>query len=120
MVLCDDFGALDHLISWLRRAATETAERRPGSAIVITARSSNPFDDAELHRVAHLVRTHGAGNAVEVACVEKDVDVVDAVRRARLMGSEDAVVVPAGFARTSSAPGERRAGESGVLRSADV
>lgn len=103
VVLCDDFGAIDHLVAWLRKAATETARRRPGAALVITARSSNPFDDAELYRVAHLVRTHGAGTAVEVACVEEDDDVAEAVRRARLLGSEQAVAVPAGFARTSTA-----------------
>lgn len=104
VVLCDDFGTIDHLVAWLRRAATETAERRPGAALVITATSSNPFDDAELHRVAHLVRTHGAGLPVEVACVEEDAEVAEAVRRARLLGSTEAVVVPAGFARTSAAP----------------
>ena len=104
LVLCDDFGTIDHLVAWLRKAATETARRRPGAAVVVTARSSNPFDDAELYRVAHLVRTHGAGTAVEVACVEDDADVAEAVRRARLLGSEEAVVVPAGFARTSGAP----------------
>jgi hypothetical protein len=104
VVLCDDFGAIDHLIAWLRKAATETAKRRPEAALVITARSSNPFDDAELYRVAHLVRTHGAGLAVEVACVEEDAEVGEAVRRARLLGAEESVVVPAGFARTSTAP----------------
>ncbi len=104
VVLCDDFGTIDHLIAWLRKAATETALRRPDAALIITARSSNPFDDAELYRVAHLVRTHGAGLAVEVACVEQDGEVAQAVRRARLLGAEEAVVVLAGFARTSTAP----------------
>ncbi|NPC96662.1 cobalamin biosynthesis protein CbiX [Nocardioides sp. zg-DK7169] len=102
--LCADFGTPDHLVSWLRRAATQTAAGRPGAGVVIAAAASNPFDDADLHRVAHLVRSHGAGVEVEVAClVDPGPDLARAVRRAQLLGSDDVVVVPAGFAR--NAPG---------------
>lgn len=106
VALCEDFGTPDHLVAWLRRAATETARRRPGTALVIAARSANPFDDAELHRTAHLVRAHGAGGEVEVACLggEPEAGLREAVRRVRLLGSEETVVVPAGFARTLAAP----------------
>lgn len=101
VALCADFGTADHLVSWLRRAATHTARDRPGAGLVLAAPAGNPFDDADLHRLAHLVRTHGAGVAVEVACLAAPADLADAVRRARLLGSDDVVVVPAGFARTA-------------------
>lgn len=103
VALAQPFGTLDHLIAWLRRAATVIATTSPGAGVVITARKSNPFDDAELHRVAHLVRTHGAGNEVEVACVATDADVAGSVVRLRLLGTPRAVIVPAGFARTFEA-----------------
>ncbi|QMW66084.1 cobalamin biosynthesis protein CbiX [Mumia sp. ZJ1417] len=103
VALCPSFGTIDHMVAWLRRAATETARQCHGSGMLVTAPSSNPFDDAELHRIAHLVRTHGAGVQVEVACVAATADLAHAVDRARLLGSDDVVVVPAGFARTAPA-----------------
>lgn len=103
VALAQPFGTIDHLTSWLRRAANEIATASPGAGMVIAARRSNPFDDAELYRVAHLVRTHGAGNEVEVACVDTDADVAGAVTRLRLLGTDRAVIVPAGFARTFTA-----------------
>lgn len=95
-----DFGTSDHLVAWLRRAATRTG-RRPGVGLVITAPAANPFDDADLYRLGHLVRTHGAGVMVEVACVAEPADLALAVRRTRLLGVPDVVIVPAGFARTA-------------------
>lgn len=101
LALCAPFGTPDHLVSWLRRAATETARTHPRAGLVLAAPSSDPFDDAELHRVAHLVRTHGAGVEVEAASLGEPADLARAVRRARLLGSDDVVVVPAGFARST-------------------
>ncbi|MBC2933075.1 cobalamin biosynthesis protein CbiX [Nocardioides sp. zg-1228] len=97
-----DFGTVDHLVAWLRRAA-ERVSTRPGTTLVVTAPSGDPFDDADLHRVAHLARTHGAGVPVEVACVAEPGDLAEVVRRARLLGADRVVVVPAGFARTPPA-----------------
>ncbi|QCB93768.1 sirohydrochlorin chelatase [Cellulomonas shaoxiangyii] len=98
IALCAPFGTADHLVALLRRAATETAARHPGAAVVVSAPTGGPFDDAELHRVAHLVRTHGAGPDVEVACVAAPADLARAVHRARALGAPEVVVVPAGFA----------------------
>lgn len=103
VALAQSFGTLDHLTAWLRRAVNEITSAAPGAGVVIAAHRSSPFDDAELHRVAHLVRTYGAGNEVEVACVDSDADVAQAVVRLRLLGAPRAVIVPAGFARTFSA-----------------
>ncbi|WP_127572101.1 sirohydrochlorin chelatase [Georgenia faecalis] len=100
LVLGDAFGTIDHLVALLRRAATQTAAHQPGAGLVIAARAANPFDDAELHRVAHLVRTYGTGTEIEPACIAEPADLERAVRRSRALGSDVLVVVPAGFART--------------------
>lgn len=104
LALAAPFGSPDHLISWLRLAATSIRSRSPDAAMVIQAPSSDPFDEAELHRVAHLVRTHGAGNVVEVATTHTDDDLVDVLQRLRRLGHPHAVVVPAGFRRQSPVP----------------
>ena len=106
LALADPFGTSDHLTAWLRTAATEVRRRTPDAAVLITADASNPFDDAELHRIAHLVRTHGAGNLVETAAVEDADALRKAVQRLRLLGSKQTVVVPAGFRREPFVHGE--------------
>lgn len=102
LVLADAFGSIDHLTAWLRTAASEVRKRDPEAALVISADAANPFDDAELFRIAHLVRTHGAGNVVEVAVMNTEADLLAVLDRLRLLGSDRAVVVPAGFQRESS------------------
>ncbi|MFI2754203.1 sirohydrochlorin chelatase [Cellulomonas sp. P22] len=104
LALCEPFGTIDHLVALLRMAATRTVAAQPDAALVIAAPRADPFDDAELHRVAHLVRTHGAGLEVAVACVDTDADLAHAVGRERLLGADGVVVVPAGFAESSPAP----------------
>jgi len=104
LVLADAFGSIDHLTAWLRTAASEVRRLDPEAALVISAPAANPFDDAELHRIAHLVRTHGAGNVVEVALTETDADLQDVLHRLRLLGTDRAFVVPAGFQRKSAVP----------------
>ena len=104
LVLADAFGTLDHLTAWLRTAAGEVRKRDPEAALVIGAEAANPFDDAELYRIAHLVRTFGAGNLVEVAVTQKESDLADVLHRLRLLGSRRAVIVPAGFQRESPVP----------------
>ncbi|MBO0926410.1 hypothetical protein J1G44_18210 [Cellulomonas sp. zg-ZUI199] len=98
IALADQFGTVDHLVALLRAAATRTAARHPGAGLVLAAPGADPFDDAELHRVAHLVRTFGTGLEIGVACVVTDADLARAVHRVRLLGAQDVVVVPAGFA----------------------
>lgn len=100
VALCAPLGTPDHLVAWLRRAATQVARRGDRVALVVAAHAADPFDDAELYRIAHLVRVHGAVDDVEVACVADAHDVDAAARRARLLGAQDVVVVPAGFQRT--------------------
>jgi len=107
VALCSTLGTPAHLVAWLRHAATLTARRSPHTTLILAAHAANPFDDAELYRLAHLVRVHGAVGAVEVACVQDARDVDAAVERARVLGADDVVVVPAGFER--GLPAEVRA-----------
>lgn len=98
IALSAPFGVADHLTARLRSVAREVAAGCPGCALVIAARSSNPFDDAELHRIAHLVRVHGAGLEVAVATLGPDSSGLDeAIARVRRLGFDHSVVVPAGF-----------------------
>lgn len=106
LALADPFGTTDHLTAWLRTAAVDVRRRAPQSAVLIVAQAANPFDDAELYRIAHLVRTHGAGNPVEAATVSGIDELVAAVQRMRLLGSAETVVVPGGFLRTATLHGD--------------
>lgn len=102
LALSDPFGTADHLTAWLRTAAIEVRRRDPEAAMLVTADAANPFDDADLHRISHLVRTHGAGIPVETAAVGSIEELRDAVQRLRLLGSTHTFVVPAGFRRTAT------------------
>jgi len=104
ITLAEPFGNADHLIAWLRLAATAVRRDSSDAAMVVQAPASDPFDEAELHRVAHLVRTHGAGNVVEVATTHTDDDLAEALRRLRRLEHPHTVVVPAGFRRESPIP----------------
>ncbi|WAP50896.1 hypothetical protein OL239_13035 [Arthrobacter sp. ATA002] len=106
LALADPFGTTDHLTAWLRAAATEVRRRAPQAAVLIIAEAANPFDDADLYRIAHLVRTHGAGNPVETAAVDDVGALLSSVQRLRLLGSTETVVVPAGFRRMPTVHGE--------------
>ncbi|MFF2327375.1 MULTISPECIES: sirohydrochlorin chelatase [unclassified Streptomyces] len=95
-VLAEPFGTSQHLIGWLRAAAGRTPDE---SALLITAPSGDPFDDAELYRVASLVRRYGSHPLVEVAFSGGDPDPIAGVRRCRLLGAARVVLLPAAFAR---------------------
>ncbi|MFJ2509170.1 hypothetical protein [Arthrobacter citreus] len=104
--LADPFGTSDHLTAWLRTAAVEVRRRSPKAAMLVTADAANPFDDADLYRVSHLVRTHGAGIPVETATVGSAGGLLEAVQRLRRLGSVHTVVVPAGFRRAGTVHSE--------------
>ena len=104
VALSESFGTPDHLIAWLRTAATKVHASGDNSALLLLAAKANPFDDAELFRIAHLVRTHGTGSEVEAACVGNDGEIAAALGRLHLLGHESVVIIPAGFAQTCTAP----------------
>jgi hypothetical protein len=102
VALAAPFGVPDHLTARLRAVADRVRTDDPGAALVVAARAGGPFDDAELHRVAHLVRVHGADVEVAVATLGGDAadgaDLALALDRLRRLGFARSVVVPAGFA----------------------
>jgi len=101
LALAAPFGTIDHLTAWLRTAANEARAQDQDAGIVVVAVRSNPFDEAELHRVAYLVATHGAAEEVFAAIVDAGGSVAPTIERLRRLGIERSVVVPAGFAATS-------------------
>ncbi|MCL3819295.1 hypothetical protein [Aeromicrobium wangtongii] len=98
VALAQPFGTIDHLTGWLRRAATQIRDATPDAAVLLTADASDPFDDAELYRIAHLVRTFGAGNEIDVGIVDNR-GRTPAIQRLQRLGFDDIVMVPAGFNR---------------------
>ncbi|MFB7559706.1 sirohydrochlorin chelatase [Streptomyces brevispora] len=94
-VLAEPFGTAQHLVGWLRAAAGRVPET---SALLVTAPTGDPFEDAELYRIAALVRRYGRHDLVEVAFTGGDPDPAEGVRRCRLLGAERVTLLPAGFA----------------------
>ncbi|MEU8768327.1 cobalamin biosynthesis protein CbiX [Streptomyces griseus] len=94
-VLAEPFGTAQHLVGWLRAAAGLVSE---DSAVLVTAPSGDPFDDAELYRVAALVRRYGRHPLVEVAFSDGDPDLTEGIRRCRLLGARRVTLLPAAFA----------------------
>ena len=98
VALAAPFGQSDHLTAWLRTAANRARATDADTALLIVGAPSNPFDEAELHRLAYLVATHGALGEVGVAIADDGEALDAAARRLRLLGAERIVGVPAGFA----------------------
>jgi sirohydrochlorin cobaltochelatase len=98
LALAAPFGQLDHLTAWLRTAANRVRSRDAEAALLIVAAPSNPFDEAEVHRVAYLVATHGALDEVGAGIAADSAGLAGAVDRLRRLGAEHVVMVPAGFA----------------------
>lgn len=92
VALARPFGTADHLVGWLRSACRLPD---PGLAVVIAAPASNPFDDAELYRVAALVRTNSGERMVEVGLRSPSGGIEEALARCRLLGADEVAVVPA-------------------------
>lgn len=100
-VLAEPFGTAQHLVAWLRAAAGRVSG---DSALLVTAPSGDPFEDAELYRIAALVRRYGRHSLVEVAFAGGDPDPAEGVRRCRLLGARRVTLLPAAFA-LPDAPG---------------
>lgn len=94
-VLAEPFGTAQHLVAWLRAAAGRVSG---DSALLVTAPSGDPFEDAELYRIAALVRRYGRHSLVEVAFAGGDPDPAEGVRRCRLLGARRVTLLPAAFA----------------------
>ncbi|WNI16191.1 cobalamin biosynthesis protein CbiX [Actinacidiphila sp. ITFR-21] len=92
--LAGAFGTAQHLVGWLRAAAGGVPAT---DALLVTAPSAGPFEDAELYRTASLVRCFGDHSLVEVAFTGGDPDLVHGVRRCALLGASRVVMLSAAF-----------------------
>ncbi|KYH42897.1 hypothetical protein AZH51_00530 [Branchiibius sp. NY16-3462-2] len=96
--LAAPFGTTDHLIAHLRSAAIRLQRRAPGSALVIAARSSDSFNNAELHRCAYLVGAESTTPEVAVALLGPGrPSLADSADRLQRLGFASSGVAPAGF-----------------------
>lgn len=98
IALTAPFGTIDHLTAWLRTAANAVRAEDADAALVVWAARSNPFDEAELHRVAYLAATHGAAEEMFPAIVDEAQGLRPIVERLRRLGRERVALLPAGFA----------------------
>ncbi|MGW4805491.1 cobalamin biosynthesis protein CbiX, partial [Kitasatospora sp. NPDC004272] len=94
LAVADPFGDAGHLTGWLRAAAATVPD---AAALLLTAPGGDPYQDAELYRVAHLVRRYGRHRLVECALTGGDPDPAEAVRRCALLGARQVAVLPASF-----------------------
>ncbi|MEU0520221.1 hypothetical protein [Streptosporangium sp. NPDC006007] len=114
LLLAPPLGTPAHLVGWLRAAAGRVA--LPASspdgpwAVLVTAPSASAEEDAELFRVAHLVRRHSGLRWVEVALTGGDPDVAEGVSRCRLLGARQVAVVSASFVKPDLPEGVTWAG----------
>lgn len=109
ILLTAPFGSTDHLIAHLRAAVIRLQRVSPGAALVIAADASDNFNDAELHRVAHLVRAESSVPEVAVALLRPGQETLrDTADRLHRLGYERSGVVPAGFDATMELPEHRQ------------
>jgi sirohydrochlorin cobaltochelatase len=98
VALTAPFATVDHLIGWLRAAALRF-QHAPDDVrgLLIAAPTGGPFDDAELFRIARLVRQYGRHQLVEVAIVGGDPDVAAGIDRLARLGADRVGLISAGF-----------------------
>ncbi|MEU1734505.1 hypothetical protein [Streptosporangium sp. NPDC020145] len=88
-----------HMVGWLRGAIVHARFDTPATtAVLLVAPAIGPEPDAELFRVARLVRQYTPVRWVEVALTGGDPDVDEGVERCRALGAEEVVLLPASFA----------------------
>jgi sirohydrochlorin cobaltochelatase len=106
LLLAGPLGTTTDLIGWLRAAAC----RAGSDAVLIVAPASSPEQDAELFKVARLVRQYSPVRWVEVALIGGDPDVAEGVARCHRLGARDVTVLPAAFVLPEPVEGARIGG----------
>ncbi|MGV9324555.1 sirohydrochlorin chelatase [Streptosporangium sandarakinum] len=111
LLLAGPLGTTGHLVGWIRGAVTRALrDGPPRQAVLLVAPAAGPEPDAELFRVARLVRQYTSVRWVEVALVGGDPDVDEGVERCLRLGADGVVLVPASFVPVAPRPGVRTAG----------
>jgi hypothetical protein len=105
-MLAEPFGNATLLTGWLRVAVAGTARQHGGTdlAMLLTANAANRFDDAELFRIAHLVKVQEGVPRVEVAFHGGDPDLAQGVDRCVQLGARRVAVIPADFGPATDTP----------------
>ncbi|WP_230422408.1 sirohydrochlorin chelatase [Catenulispora pinistramenti] len=106
VMLAEPFADPNQLTGWLRVAVAGAAGPDGGTdlAVLLTANAANRFDDAELFRIAHLVKAQDHLPWVEVAFRGGEPDVAEGVERCRRLGAGRVAVVPADFRPATGPP----------------
>jgi hypothetical protein len=106
VVLAEPFGNETVLTGWLRVAVAGAAGTHDGAdlAVLVTANAANRFDDAELFRIAHLVKEQVDVPLLEVALRGGDPDLAEGVERCKQLGARRVAVVHADFAPATDTP----------------
>ncbi|NUR26741.1 MAG: hypothetical protein HOV83_13020 [Catenulispora sp.] len=106
VMLADPFGDATLLTGWLRVAVSRAAGQlgETDLAVLVTAKAHNRYDDAELVRIAHLVRAQENVPWVEVAFHGGDPDLAAGVERCRRLGARQIAVVSASFEPATERP----------------
>ncbi|MEV7777449.1 cobalamin biosynthesis protein CbiX [Kitasatospora sp. NPDC088351] len=94
VVLSEPFGTAEHLVGWLRAAASRLPAE---TALLVTAPTGGPSEDAELYRIARLVWQYGRHRIVEVGLTGGDPDPAAGARRCRRLGAAQVTLLPAAF-----------------------
>ncbi|MEY9886527.1 sirohydrochlorin cobaltochelatase [Catenulispora sp. MAP5-51] len=107
--LAEPFGTATLLTGWLRVAVAQVADpvQAKDLAVVLTAKAANKFDDAELFRIAHLVRVQAEVPWVEVALRGGDPSLAEVLERCEQLGAARVAVIPADFGPGSGVPRPR-------------
>ncbi|GAA1986512.1 hypothetical protein [Catenulispora subtropica] len=107
VVLTEPFADATLLTGWLRVAVSRAAGQLGATdlAVLLTANAANRFDDAELFRIAHLVKSQVNVPWVEVALRGGDPDLAAGVERCEQLGARQIAVIPADFGPAVTGPG---------------
>jgi len=118
VALAEPFGSTEHLVGWLRAAAGSGGAG--DRALLLTAPAADPQADAELYRVARLVRQFGRHRLVEVAFTGGDPSPAEGVDRCHRLGAPEVLLLPAGFGPAEPPPGSGATGAEPLLGPAAV
>ncbi|MEV8453196.1 cobalamin biosynthesis protein CbiX [Streptomyces sp. NPDC052095] len=94
VAVTEPFGTVDHLVGWLRAAASTVPAE---AALLLTAPAGDPYQDAELDRVAHLVRRYGQHRLVQTALIGGEPDPAEGAWRCARLGARRIAVLSASF-----------------------
>ena len=106
VVLTEPFADATLLVGWLRVAVGQVVDplNAKDVAVVLTAKAFNRFDDAELFRIAHLVKVQADVPWLEVALRGGDPDLPDVLDRCKQLGAREFAVIPADFRTATETP----------------